>query len=288
MIDKIMEMKEAVSLIKDGDTVATGTFTLMRPPMALLYEIVRNGLKDLSLVAINCGPTFDLLVGAGCAREVHAPYIGFEYFGLAPNVRRSVEEGAVKWVEHTELTILGGLQATNAKVPFMPNTSLWGSDLLKVRGDIKIIDSPYGNEKVIAVPPIEPDVAIVHVHKADSAGNSQVFSTPSSDLELALASKKVIITTEEIVPQEFIERNPQATLITEVAVDAVVYAPYGAHPYYCYPYYTLDHEHVLEYLKAANNKDEFQKYLQKYVYPVDHEGYLELVGLGKLLKLKCI
>lgn len=283
---KIVDIKSAVKLIQNGDTLALGTFTLVRPPMALAHAIARAGVKDLTTISLNCGPTVDLLVGAGCVKKVHSPYTGFEIFGLAPNFRRAVEAGEVEAPEHTEITILSAIRASILSVPFMPTTALFGTDVLKVRKDLKIIDCPFTNKKLVAIPAIKPDVAIIHAHRADRDGNVQVDSTPSIDAELAKAADKVIVSVEQIVPAEVIMRNPGSTIIPSFNVDAVVLAPFGAYPYFCYPYYVLDGLHIMEYLDAARNPDTFKLYLEKYVLNTDHEKYLELIGTNRLMEIR--
>ena len=284
---KVVDLESAVkTIIKSGDTLAIGTFTLVRPPMALICGIVRAGIKDLTTISLNSGPTVDMLVGAGCVKKVDSPYTGFELFGLAPNFRRAVEEGRIEAPEHTEYTILAAIQASLHRVPFFTCTNLFGSDVLKVRKDLKIIECPFTGKKLVAIPAIKPDVAIIHAHKADPSGNVQIYSTPSIDQELAAVADRVIVSVEQIVSHEEILRDPARTIIPSFNVDAVVPAPFGAHPYFCYPYYMLDGIHILEYLDAARNPKSFREYLDKYVYSVDHEGYVKLLGTDKLLELK--
>lgn len=286
MADKLVSLSEAVSLIKNGDLLGIGGMSLYRRPMTLTREIIRQKIRDLGILSFIAGLPSDMLIGAHCASRIRSCYVGFEMFGLAPNYRRAAENGELEIIEETEITIVLGLKATLLQVPHLPTRGIRCTDVMKVRKDLKEYTCPLSGETLVALPPIKPDVSIIHVSMADRMGNAHIDGAVWLDEDLAKASGKVIISAEKIVETEEIIRTPSRANIPHFMVDAVVRAPYGAHPTSCFPFYTYDAYHIRKYLEASNNSNGFSEYLNTYVYqPKTHEEYLDRVGASTLSKI---
>jgi glutaconate CoA-transferase subunit A len=273
-------MEKAASIIKDGDMVAVGGGLCMREPIALLRELIRQGRCDLHLVGTAHGFDVDFACGGGIVGAVQETHVSFEQdFGLAPNYRRSCETGQVKIRENCCNTIIMQLRASEFGIPFVPIRSIKGSDEIKLHPEFKPMVDPFTGKKVVLVPALAPDVAIIHAQKADIHGNLKIMPPYVADVLFIRASNKVIVTAEEIIPEkQMIEEGPT---IPYYETTAVVEAPFGAHPTSCYPYYAYDRENLSEYLKSARESAEAfkERYLNKYVYGVKSlEEYLEKVG----------
>ena len=278
--NKLVTMEKAASMIKDGDMVAVGGGLCMREPIALLRELVRQGRRDLHLVGTAHGFDVDFACGGGIAMAVQETHVSFEQdFGLAPNYRRACETGQVKIRESCCNTIIMQLRASEFGIPFVPVRSIKGSDEIKLHPEFKPMVDPFTGKKVVLVPALAPDVAIIHAQKADIHGNLKIMPPYVADVLFIRASKKVIVTVEEIIPEkQMIEEGPT---IPYYETTAVVEAPFGAHPTSCYPYYAYDREHLSEYMKSARESAEAfkERYLNKYVYGVKSpEEYLDKVG----------
>jgi len=273
--DKIMTLSEAISqFVENGDLVGIGGLSFWRKAIAAIREIIKQKKKDLGIVTFVGGLDVDLLAGAGCINRVRSSFVGMELFGLAPNYRKAVESGKLRVIEETEASIALGLKAVYLRLPFMPLKGILQTDILKVRDDIKEFTDPLKNEKLVAVPPIQPDVSIIHVPYADEKGNGNIAGAVWLDDDLAKVSKKTIITCEKIVETEDIIRLPGKGQIPMQKVDAVVRVPFGAHPTSCYPFYTFDPVHIKKYVKM-----DYNEYLKNYIEDVNDIGdYLEKIG----------
>jgi len=266
--EKVVDLSEAINLVKDGDMITVSGLSMHRTPMEFVREIIRKGIKDLILVDREPGMWFDLLVGAGCVKKVIFAMVGFEVLGLAPNFRRMAEAGKIEVEESACGAIIGGFRAAAMGIPFLPLYGLIGSDLMKIHekiGDWKIIKSPFDGETLVAVKAIQPDVAIIHAQQADQYGNVRILGPKYEDAIKPRAAKKVIITVEEIIDHEKVLEEPEKTTIPHFYVDAVVKIPKGAYPTSCFKYYDADLEHIKMYLDYSI-KGKFQEYLEKYVY----------------------
>lgn len=265
MEDKLVELRDAVALIQPGDTVALGGITLYRRPVALVYGMLseRSRLRDLTLVCFTAGYESDLLIGAGVASRIRTCYCGLEVFGLAPMFTQRANQGLVEIVEETESSLSHGIRAHLAGVSFMPGLGWIGTDLPRLRPDVKIIEDPYRpGECVAAFPEIVWDVAVIHALKADRAGNAVLNANLGVDSELPLGARDVIITAEEIV--EKIDRKVDVAGMT---VKAVVRAPHGAWPTSCYPLYPVGGGELLNYIDACNG-GRFEAYIRDFRPPV--------------------
>ena len=260
-MNRQMNLEEAASLVPSrGASLAMGGITLYRRPMAFALALLARHQQDtepadLRLWSFTAGVESDLLIGAGMVEEVHTCYFGLEIFGLAPNFTTAASRGRIRIVEETEASFAYGLRAGMAGVGFMPSTAWQGTDLLKLRPDVRTIEDPYTGERLTAFPAIHIDVAAVHALEADHAGNARLGGNQGVDRELTLVADTVIITAEKIVPA--LDRAD----ILGTVVSAVVEAPRGAWPSSCHPYYPLDGEAILAYIEHAG-KDDFPQILK--------------------------
>lgn len=281
LIDKRTTVAEAVNrLVHDGDLIACGGFGHVRIAMSALYEIIRQGKRHLAMAGKTGVQDSDLLIASGCVDRIEVAYaFGHELRGLSPASRRKVERG--------ECQVLGEISnagyqwrflAAMMGVPFMPARIMLGTDTLK-RSSAKVVRDPWSGKPVCLLPACYPDVALMHVSRCDQYGNAQVDGTMIEDLELARAARRLIVTTEEIIPEEEVRRQPWRTVIPYFLVDAVVEAPFGSHPC-AMPYrYYFDEEHIREWLQVSKTEEGAATYFQKYVFaPQNFDQYLELIG----------
>jgi glutaconate CoA-transferase subunit A len=237
-------------------------------------EIIQQGKRDLTVCTFVGGLEVDMLIAAGCVSKVRSCFVGMEIFGMAPHYRKAVESGIVKISEESEATIALGLRASYLKVPFMPLKGIIGTDMPKVRRDIKQIEDPLGSGiQVMALPKIDLDVAILHVPYADEFGNGNIAGTVWMDDDMAKTAKKTIITCEKLVETEDIRHLQGKAQLPLQTTSAVVKIPFGAHPTSCFPIYTFDPRHIQYYLKT-----DFEEYKKKFIINKTITQYLEETG----------
>jgi glutaconate CoA-transferase subunit A len=261
-VSKNLSIEEAVSLVQSGDMLALGGMTLYRRPVAFVKALITHYQHadkplDLTLLAFTAGYESDLLVGAGMISHVRTCYFGLEIFGFAPMFTHMANSGEIDVIEETETSISMGLRAQMASVGFMPGLGWLGTSLPSLRPDVRTIIDPYSGEELMAFPAIQPDVAVIHALVADYDGNALIGDNKGVDLELSLTAKKVIITTEEIIP-----KLDKADVVAP-CVDAVVHTPRGAAPTSCHPLYVLDTEALLEYTEQVSDQVSFNKYMSR-------------------------
>src|SRR5258707_12533614 len=278
--DKRMSLVNAASIVQDGMTIAIGGGLSWREPMALLRELIRQGRHNLHVVGTAHGVDVDLLCGAGAINVVEESYIGFEQdFGMAPNFRRACESGRVQVRDTCCHTILQQLRAAEFGVPFLPVRSIQGTDFLRLHPEYKTMTCPFTGLPLVLVPMLSPDVAIIHAHYGDEQGNLKIFPPLVADMFFIRSAKHVIATVERIVStDELREMEPNVPYFW---VEAVVEAPYGAHPTSCYPFYAYDRAHMHDYYLAAQaGAETFARgYLSAHVFePTTHEEDLERIG----------
>ncbi len=280
--DKTLSAAEAVRrFVADGDYVSFDFSSFTRGPLVLVREIIRQGRRELWYCAKFTLMESTLLVAAGaCAR------IDVGFMGLGETLNRAVEEGRIKVTEWTNGTLTLRHLAGAMGVPFLPTRALLGSDTLKYSG-ARVVRDPFGGAPVALVPALNPDVGLIHVHQADIYGNARCFGPGVSPLETAMASKKVIISADEIVDHDDIRKDPGKTTIPYYMVHAVVYAPFGAYPGGLPGVYEMDFEQFAEYT-AVEREGRLKEYLDKYVYSVasDVEMLEKRVGLARLNDLR--
>ena len=283
LVDKVMTEAEAVErFIHDGDYIGTELYGSVRGPMSITREIVRQGKKDLR-VAGQGVLELDLLLAAGLIKALDVTYTGLEVYGISSALRREVESGRVETcVEWSNAAITWRFKAAAMGIPFVPTRSMLGTDTLKYSA-AKVIECPFTGEPISLIPALILDVGIIHVHRCDKHGNAQVEGISGFAPELARASKRLIISTEEIVPTETIRQAPDRTVIPYFLVDAVVEAPFGSHPgEMCYRYRRDEHM-IKEWVDASKDEESAKAYLDRYVYAVpNHQAYLDLVGEEQL------
>lgn len=252
--DKVVSAAEAVHLVEDGHHVAIGGANHARTPMALLFELLRRGRHGLTLSRSLACYEAELFLGTGQAAVIVTSWVGIGHdWGLARVVRHYVEHGLARLEEWSHLALGLRYKAGAMGVPFLPTVTMLGSDLARQRNGTEI-SCPFTGQKLLAVPSLNPDVAFIHVHRADRYGNAQIDGYPLMDVDIVLAARRVVLSAEEIVTPEEIRRSPQNTVIPHFCVDAVVEAPYGAYPHECYGRYVADDAHFAAYMNAVRDK----------------------------------
>ncbi|MFP3079988.1 MAG: CoA-transferase [Acidilobus sp.] len=256
--EKLITLREAADVVRDGDEITISGMTFFRNPTALIASLISAGRKDLSFVDREPGFGLDVMVAMGALRSVRAAMTTFEHYGLSPSVRRAAEEGRIRYLEDTCGAIIAGLRAGAQGVPFMPVRGIIGSDLVKVHeaaGTWKVVQDPFSGESLVAVKAIEPDVALVHVQVSDEYGNA-VIKGPRFEDELKIrAAKRVVLSAEQVVSSDELRamtRDLGLTLsATSLYTSAVVKVPGGAWPTGVYGSYDPDYAAIEAYYKAA-------------------------------------
>jgi acyl CoA:acetate/3-ketoacid CoA transferase alpha subunit len=281
-VDKTMTAAEAVSrFVHDGDYVSYDTNVMVRGPAILIREIIRQRKKDLWVAAKFTAQDVTLLVAGGCVKRVD---VGWMETG--PVINAALREGRVKFIEWSNGALALRHQAGAMGVPFLPMRFLGGTDCF-TSGGAKLVEDPFTGQPIVLVPAVNPDVAMIHVHQADRFGNCRIFGPGLAPVETAAASKRVIITAEEIVETEEIRRSPGLTTIPYYMVDAVVHAPFGAYPGAMPGLYKGDLPHFMEFVMAQQS-GKIAEYLDKWIYSVssDAEMLEKRVGRDKLEQLR--
>ena len=280
---KLVSLEDAVKDIPDGASLGLGGWIFNAQPMALVRALIRRGVKNLDLIPMPSSIAPDLLIGAGCARGTTCTFISFEQFGLAPHFRRQAEAGALKVIDMDGPGIAGGLRAAMGDMPWMPIPDL-GTDLPKHAPQVyRPLPSAPGERKMLAVMAVKPDVCFVHAQQADEYGNVQHLGPPFFDVMLAQASRRVIVSVDRIVSSDTIRRNNHLTKLPAAMVDAVVEAPWGAHPTASPTLYRADEAHLAEYVKASADDKAWAAYLQRHVQaPATQAAYLDTLSAARL------
>ncbi len=276
-------MRQAVeALVPDGSTVVMGAALESLIPFAAGHELIRQRRRRLALVGPISDILFDQLIGAGCVDRVIAAWVGNVSAGLGHNYRRATEHGIphrLTVVDHSNFTISLALLAGGLGAPYIPTFSLLGTDFVKTNPGLTEATSPFDGRQVLLVPALQPDVAILHVQRSDQDGNAHAWGNLGISEEAALASQRVIITAEEIVPHDVIVSDPNRVLAPAFKVAAVVHAPGGAHPSPVQGYYNRDHEFFHEYHRATRDVEGNAAWLERWVFQVrDRDDYLHLLG----------
>jgi len=288
----VIDLDSAAASVRDGMTIAIGGFINSSHPMALVRQIIRRGVKNLTVVgAASGGLDLDLLIAAGCVKKLVTAYMGGEHYcPVAPFFRVAAQRGELDIFECDEGMFYCALRAAAQRLPSTPWKAGIGTSFPQINPEIKVYNDPISGEPMLAIPAIKPEIALIYAAQSDAYGNVQHVSTGFGDRAMWRAADKTIAQVERIVPNEEIRKNPLATSL--VGVDAVVRAPYGSHPFAGPGYYIEDSDHIREYVSAANafaksgDRKPFEQYLMKYILdPVTHEDYLEVVGIKRLLKL---
>jgi len=276
---KILTMKEAIARhVHDGDSVAIEGFTAFICSAAA-HEIIRQRRCDLTLCRMTPDLVYDQMIAAGCASKLVFSYAGNPGVGPLHCIRRAVEKDDPHPLEIEEYSHYGMICryiAGSSGLPFYPLRSYLGSDLPRVNPRIRFVDNPYGDDRIAVVPPLNPDVAIIHAQRADGNGNTQMWGFRGVQKEAAFAAKTVIVVVEEIVDEAVIRSDPNLTIIPELIVDAVVLQPYGAHPSYVQGYYDRDNKFYLAWDRISRDPEKVGAWLDEWVHAtVDWEHYVD-------------
>ncbi|HEY5983131.1 MAG TPA: CoA-transferase [Anaerolineales bacterium] len=276
---KLMSLREAVgAYVKDGDVVYAAGFTHLIP-FAAGHEIIRQGRRDLILARATPDLIYDQMVAAGCARKVIFSYMGNPGVGSLRLVRAAIESGELEWEEYSHFGMITRLQAGASGLPFLPMNQTAATDLERFNPKIRRIPDPYGGKDVIVVPALNPDVAIIHVQRADSSGNAHLWGIIGEQKEAAFAAQIVILTAEEIVDEAVIRSDPNRTLIPGLVVDAVCHVAHASHPSYAQGYYDRDNALYVRWDKISQSPAEVRAWLDEWVYGVhDREEYWSKLG----------
>lgn len=305
MTDKMMTATEAVErFVQDGDQIALGGFTVNRNPMFLTREIIRQRKKELYLVVHSHGQAMELLIGAGCVSRVELAYGGVARFApTGYRFKKAFLEKRIEVEDYSNYQMTLRFMAGAMGLPFVATKSGLSSDIVRLSGfspacrgegkvpahKLKVIDDPLDDTggQVVILPPLNPDVALIHAQYAGDDGTCRINGLTFADIEQAKAAKKVIVSCEEIVPKDFIRQDPDQNSLAPFLVDAIVQAPFGAHPTACHKFYDYDPMHLNMFKKMAPDDDQFRSYLDQWVYPFDsQEDYLARVGIRDLLKIR--
>ena len=286
-MSKVVSLAEAISeYVQDGDIVYAAGFTHLIP-FAAGHEIIRQGKKNLILARATPDLIYDQMVAAGCAKKVIFSYMGNPGVGSLRIVRSALEQGKLEWEEYSHFGMITRLQAGASGLPFLPMNQTGATHLENANPNIKRIPDPFGGKDVIVVPALNPDVAIVHVQRADANGNAHLWGIIGEQKEAAFAAKKVILTAEEIVDESVIRSDPNRTMIPGIVVSAVCHVPFACHPSYAQGYYDRDNEFYLSWDKVSESAELTKQYLDEWVYGVkDRNEYWAKMGEEKHKKLK--
>jgi glutaconate CoA-transferase subunit A len=286
--EKVMSLSEAAALVADGEHVALGGCTMSRTPTAMIWALIRAGRKDLTVSRSIVSSEGDLLYGSGASGHIITSWFSQGIvWGISKVMRHYTETGQARFEEWSHMSMGLRYRAGAMGVPFMPTRSMMGSDVQGVLGNtVKQMDCPFTGERLLLLPALNPDVALIHVPRADAYGNGQLDGLQFMDIDIAMAARRVILTTERIVSNDQIRRVPDQTKIPFFTVDAVVEVPFGATPHECYGLYEPFFDHLDSYAKLTKDDPEkgVKDYLERYYHgPESWNDYLALIGMAEVL-----
>lgn len=302
MNDKIISLSEAVRLIPDEAHIALGGFTCQRHPMAFVYEMIRQGKKNLHLYGHSPGGDWDMLIGAGCVKRIELAYEADEAFDtIGPRMRKAIERNEIEWEDYSNFAMVTRFAAGSMGLPFLPTKTQLGSNIInyegfskKLRQDnpkvtpkkLEVITCPFTGKPVILLPAINVDFTIIHVQQITTRGTVRMYGQSYGDVQQALCAQKLIVTCEEIVEPDKLRAEPEQNQIPFFRVDYIVHVPYGAHPYSCYKYYDYDPKQLSIYHAKAKSEEGFREYLSEFIYEVkDYQEYLDKIGVERLREI---
>lgn len=305
---KVTDITTAIRrYVSSGCQISIGGFTVNRNPMAAVYEIIRQGITNLHVVAHSNGQGVDELIGAGCVSRLEIAYGGSGRFApTCVRFRRAVEQQSIEVEDYSNYQMALRFMAGAMGVPFLPTRAALGSDIIGTWGfsqevrrrserlpnrKLSVIPNPFDGwletEQVVVVPALTPDVAVVHVQKADRFGTARIEGLPFVDVEQIKSARRVILTCDELAATETLRANPDLNQIPFFCVDAVVPVSYGAYPTACYRYYDYDPVYLKSYREAASDDTRYRAYLDQHIYATpDHAALLKIVGEKRLNAIK--
>jgi acyl CoA:acetate/3-ketoacid CoA transferase alpha subunit len=289
-VSKVGTLEELAGVVRSGMSVSFGGFAHSLTPMAFVRELVRRKIRDLTLVGIAEAWAADMLTGAGALRRLVLSNFMFEGFGLCRNFSRAIESGAVEFEDYSHFALASRFAAAAQGLPFATVRSLLGSDLLGSDNGVQRIrhrefESPFGGERVVLLPPVSPDVVVIHGHRGDRHGNVQIWGATSVIEEQARAGATVVATVEQLVDSSEIRVTPERTVVPGMLVARIAEVPYGAHPTGMYRLYDADYAYIREYVEASRDAARFATYLAD-VAGDYHRAYLARLGVRRLLGLR--
>ena len=282
-------MRDAIAdIVRDGDTVAIEGFTHLIS-FAAGHEIIRQRKRDLTLARLTPDLIYDQMIAGGVARKLIFSWLGNPGVGGLNAIRRRIEDAdpaPLEIEEYSHFGMVGRYTAGASNLPFYPLRSYFETDLPKANPLIRQVESPYGDGVVYAVPPLRPDVTVVHAQRADANGNTQVWGLLGCQKEAAFAAERVIVVVEELVDEAVIRADPNRTIIPGLIVDAVVVEPWGAHPSYVQGAYDRDNRFYLDWDPISRDEFAVQSWLSEWVYGLDgRAAYLERLGPERIASL---
>jgi len=286
MVKKTMELKEAVeTFVHDGDYLGIGGFGANRTPMAAMHEIVRQGRKNMGLAGHTATHDMQILSAGEVYNRVDAAYVvGLEARGLSSCSRKYLESGKVQVTEWTNYALTLRMKAAAMGVPYLPSRNMMGTDTFKYSA-AKLAECPFTGKKTVLLPALYPDIGIIHVHEADIYGNARFKGIAISDLDLASASKRLIITTEKLIHNDEISSDPGSTNIPYYLVDAVCEVPFGAYPGNMAYEYFSDEAHLKEWLTVERDPEAFAAFLKRNIFDcADNEAYIAANGGARKMR----
>ena len=306
--NKLSSLEEAIEkYVKSGSHISIGGFTANRVPMAAVYEIIRQQVRDLHVYAHSNGQGVDELVGAGCVKKLEIAYAGNGRFApTCIRTRKAVERGELQLEDYTNYQMTLRFMAGAMGVPYLPTRSSLGTDIIRLWGfsetmrqqdpklpnkKLVVADNPFDSwndvKRVVLVPAINPDVTIIHVQQADEQGTARIKGLSFADIEQAKAARHLIVTCEELVESDSIREEPDQNSIPFIYVDAVVPVPHGAYPCACFRYYDYDPVYLNHYKRCAPDDALYNDYLKEYVYGFSsQEELIRFVGPERLETIK--
>ena len=280
MTDKRMSAADVVAQLEDGMTVGIGGWGPRRKPMALVREILRSSLRDLTIVAYG-GPEVGMLCAAGKVRRLYYGFVSLDAIPVEPWFRRARESGSIEAHELDEGLLQWGLRAAAMRVPFLPTRVGLATDVMKVNPDFRTVQSPYADgEVLLAMPALKLDAALIHVDRADRLGNVHTLGPdPYFDEQFARAAARTYVTCEELSERLDLKYSADArcNIVERSYITGEVPARFGAHPTSNPPAYGWDMEHLKTYTALAAEADGWQRYVSDFV-ALPEEQYLERVG----------
>ena len=288
---KRRSLAEAISeQVHDGDAIALGLALESGIPFAAVHEIIRQGRKDLTLIGPISDMAFDQLIAAGTVAKVVAAWVGNVAGGSGYGFRRAYEQGQPRRIvmeDHSNFTVGLALKAAAMGLPYLPTFTGLGGDIVRGHPRIRPIEDPFGGPGLLAVGAIKPDVAIVHVQRADAAGNAHLWGNLGLTVEAAYAARRTIVVCEEIVPDDVIRSDPNRTMIPGFVVSAVVEEPGGALPSSVQGYWRRDFETFLHYHGRSKTADGYRSWLKEWVLDLpDRRAYLRHMGDAAVERLR--
>jgi glutaconate CoA-transferase subunit A len=288
-VSKVASLRDAIAaVVRDGDTVAIEGFTHLIS-FAAGHEIIRQRKRDLTLARLTPDLIYDQMIAAGVARKLIFSWLGNPGVGGLHAIRRVTEgdDATLELEEYSHFGMVGRYTAGAANLPFFPLRSYFETDLPAANPLIRPIESPYGDGIVYAVPPLRPDVAIVHAQRASAGGDTQVWGLLGCQKEAAFAAERVIVVVEELVDEAVIRADPNRTIIPGLIVDAVVVEPFGAHPSYAQGYYDRDNAFYVEWDAVSRDAAATQAWLREWVHDLDgRAAYADKLGPERVARLK--